>query len=234
MRPYSISPHVRWCGTEHGIILLDLNTGRYLGISHADRCKVAPFVNDWSVEPESAADLQNGANGTLTSLLNAGILCSASRHEPSPQPQLPVAQDSIPFEDVLDAPRVHTIDLARLIAAYARVRFSLKRRSMQRIVSRIGERKRRSIASASAEPATVSEVAKRYLNLRPLVLTARDRCLLDSLVMIEYLSMYHVFPDWVIGVRTQPFGAHSWVQNGSVVLNDTPEKVSSFTPILAV
>jgi hypothetical protein len=52
--------------------------------------------------------------------------------------------------------------------------------------------------------------------------------------MIEYLSMYHVFPEWVIGVRTQPFGAHSWVQNGAVVLNDTPERVSSFTPILAV
>jgi Transglutaminase-like superfamily len=234
MRPYSISPHVRWCGTEDGTILLDLNSGRYLGISHADRCKVAPFVNDWSLEQETAVDLQSSADGTLASLLNAGILCSASRHEPSPRPRLSAAQDTIPFEDVLDAPRVHAIDLARLMAAYLRVRLSLKRRSMQRIVSRIDNRKRRATAYPSGEPATASDVARLYLHLRPLVLTARDRCLFDSLVMIEYLSMYHVFPEWVIGVRTQPFGAHSWVQNGAVVLNDTPERVSSFTPILAV
>ncbi len=35
----------------------------------------------------------------------------------------------------------------------------------------------------------------------------------------------------VIGVRAQPFTAHSWVQSGNFVLNDTPDEVARYTPI---
>jgi Transglutaminase-like superfamily len=38
----------------------------------------------------------------------------------------------------------------------------------------------------------------------------------------------------VFGVNADPFEAHCWVQAGSVVLNDTLGRVSSFTPIMSV
>ena len=38
----------------------------------------------------------------------------------------------------------------------------------------------------------------------------------------------------VIGVRTSPFGAHSWAQHEDEVLNDSVEEVLRFTPILIV
>ncbi|HCY01912.1 MAG TPA: lasso peptide biosynthesis B2 protein, partial [Erythrobacter sp.] len=34
--------------------------------------------------------------------------------------------------------------------------------------------------------------------------------------------------------RSDPFGAHCWVQHGEAVLNDTAEEVLRYTPILVV
>lgn len=234
MRPYSIGSHVRWCRTEDGIVLLDLRTGRYLGISASDHLQVAPYVNDWSTDrSETNIEPPQADEATLGALLKAGILCRAPHHDPPAELQLQAAQTAIPFEDVLDVPRVRAIDMARLLRAFLRIRSALKRQSIQRIVSRLNDRKQRAVDRSVAAGESI-RLAKLYLHIRPLVLTARDRCLMDSLVLVEFLSAYGVFPSWVIGVRTQPFGAHSWVQEGVVVLNDMPEKVLSFTPILAV
>ena len=76
--------------------------------------------------------------------------------------------------------------------------------------------------------------AARYTRLRPFALTTYDRCLNDSLALIHFLATQGHFPRWVIGVRVQPFGAHSWVQSGDVVLNDLPENVRHYRPILVV
>jgi hypothetical protein len=59
-------------------------------------------------------------------------------------------------------------------------------------------------------------------------------CLFDSLALIHFLARFGLYPDWVFGVQADPFEAHCWVQAGSVVLNDTVERVSAFTPIMYV
>jgi hypothetical protein len=35
-------------------------------------------------------------------------------------------------------------------------------------------------------------------------------------------------------VKTDPFYAHCWVQQGSFVFNDTPDYIRGFSPILVV
>jgi hypothetical protein len=70
--------------------------------------------------------------------------------------------------------------------------------------------------------------------LRPFVLAGRNSCMFDSLALLKFLHMHGVHPQWVFGVRTLPFGAHCWVQSGPVVFNDTPDRVTIFTPIMAV
>jgi len=39
---------------------------------------------------------------------------------------------------------------------------------------------------------------------------------------------------WVFAVKTWPFGAHCWLQVGDAVLDDDPDRVNRYTPILAV
>jgi hypothetical protein len=82
------------------------------------------------------------------------------------------------------------------------------------------------------------EAARRhvaaYVYLRPLLFTARDACLFDALSLTNFLARYGVFATWVFGVQTGPFAAHCWVQHDEVVLNDTPENVRRYAPILAI
>jgi len=40
--------------------------------------------------------------------------------------------------------------------------------------------------------------------------------------------------DLVVGVRLNPFAAHSWVQAGSHVLNDRMDSVRTYTPVLVL
>jgi hypothetical protein len=56
----------------------------------------------------------------------------------------------------------------------------------------------------------------------------------DSLVLAVFLTRHMIPCTFVIGVSVKPFLAHSWVQIGELVLNDTAEHVQTFTPILAI
>jgi hypothetical protein len=60
------------------------------------------------------------------------------------------------------------------------------------------------------------------------------QCLFDSLALLNFLACFDLYPDWVFGVEAEPFEAHCWVQSGSVVLNDTVERVCAFTPIMHI
>ncbi|WP_431286735.1 lasso peptide biosynthesis B2 protein [Roseateles chitinivorans] len=81
---------------------------------------------------------------------------------------------------------------------------------------------------------SVRVAALAFDRLRPLAFSARDRCLHDSLSLVFFLLAQGLSARWVIGVKTNPFGAHSWVQSGRTVLNDQHEYVRAFRPILVV
>ena len=69
--------------------------------------------------------------------------------------------------------------------------------------------------------------ADRYLS--PL-----DQCLPRSLALAEALAGLRLAGRLVVGVRLRPFLAHSWVQTDRVVLNDRPDIVRTFVPLLVI
>ena len=64
--------------------------------------------------------------------------------------------------------------------------------------------------------------------------SAADRCLPRSIALALRLARDGLAAQLVIGVRTNPFGAHSWTQPEDEVQNDSVEEVLRFTPILIV
>jgi len=78
------------------------------------------------------------------------------------------------------------------------------------------------------------ELVCLFRRLRPLAFTAKDQCLFHALALVRFLAFYSVFPVWVVGVRTRPWAAHSWVQQGTLLLDSNPEHVCEYTPILSV
>ncbi|WP_420853308.1 lasso peptide biosynthesis B2 protein [Sphingobium estronivorans] len=67
-----------------------------------------------------------------------------------------------------------------------------------------------------------------------LILGRTNRCLTRSLAMFSVLRARGVAANLVIGVRSEPFSAHAWVQYQDVVLNDTFGQVNNYSPILVL
>ena len=72
-----------------------------------------------------------------------------------------------------------------------------------------------------------------YLATRRLIGT-RDQCLFQSLTLFHFLARRGWYPKLVIAVKMSPFGAHAWLQEGDIVLNDQLDQVLPFTPILVI
>ena len=67
-----------------------------------------------------------------------------------------------------------------------------------------------------------------------LLFPAHDNCLPRSLALTEHLLRRGQDVRLYIGVMLRPFRAHCWVQHGSRLLNDWPETIRNFTPLLVL
>lgn len=60
------------------------------------------------------------------------------------------------------------------------------------------------------------------------------KCLVRSFVLRRWLARRGHGSLWVFGVATWPFRAHCWLQCGEVALDDVPERLQAFRPILVL
>lgn len=63
---------------------------------------------------------------------------------------------------------------------------------------------------------------------------AQGACLYRAWLLRHALGLRAQSATWVFGVRIWPFGAHCWLQVGDAVLDDDPDRVARYTPIMAV
>ena len=59
-------------------------------------------------------------------------------------------------------------------------------------------------------------------------------CLFRSFMLLRILARQGYAPRWVFGVRTWPFGAHCWLQAGTVVLTDFADTLRDYTSIMVI
>jgi hypothetical protein len=126
-------------------------------------------------------------------------------------------------------------DVFNFLWAYLWVRGSLALRPFAATVESMHVLKaRRSGGRHAWHCQRVAAMVSVFRRLRPFVFSAEGRCLLHALTLVKFLSRYDFHPEWMIGVTTQPWGAHSWVQWGNFLLDTNPEKVCGYVPILMV
>jgi hypothetical protein len=132
-------------------------------------------------------------------------------------------------------PTVRVSFLANLGRAVMVAKRDMRWRSIESVVTHIQTRKQwKASGDETLDLQQAQHVVRLFVYLRPLFFAARNACLFDCEVLIELMPYYRLFPGWVFGVMTKPFGAHCWIQAGDVVLNDVPENVRRFEPILVV
>ncbi len=125
-------------------------------------------------------------------------------------------------------------DVANFVSAFVWARCSLAWRPFIATVGTVKARKAALNLELNWSPLRVAALIDVFRKLRPFVFAPEGRCLLHALTLVRFLSRYGFYPEWVIGVTTQPWGAHSWVQWEKFLLDTNPEKVCGYTPILVV
>jgi hypothetical protein len=233
---YRLADHVRACHVDGQVVLLDLRRDRYIGVGGALLPALASRVADWPLckSKNGHQTRSTEVDAWVANMLQQGMLTSglptAAVRPSITEPQHSLASFDEPTRQGMKWRRV-----ARLAYSSITVGHWLKRFNLADIAIRV-ERFRSTAASesAGASDGKLRAAASWYLHTRPLVMSSHDECLRDSLTMLRFLCAEGLYPRWVIGVRTRPFGAHSWVQAGSLVLNDVHENVRSYTPILVV
>jgi hypothetical protein len=245
---YFLSPHVHVCVAGKQVVLLDLERDKYLSLARAH--PVGRWVRGWPVPYDSApADSPDQPeNSLIAKMIAQGLLVAdpTKGKEAAPvvarQPRIAVVE-----YDLNARPRTDGAQLWNLMWAYAAAKWSLRHRPIKAVVEAARLRRSRAHSAAAArfpdsrsssglaaDITTVRPLVTAFFHLRPWFYTARNACLLDSLTLVNFLARYGVFPEWVFGVKTDPFYAHCWVQQGEYVFNDTADYVRGFSPILVV
>jgi len=233
-----LADHVRACRVGDQLIFLDLHRSRYLGVGGPQLAALSAVVLEQSLDadaspaPSDPALLRDGIQRLHDQrLLADGPTQGAAK----PLPRLAEPVISLNADEDQLAAASDWRDLVRLWRATFVVAAWLRRYSLADIANRVvALRARHSKRSASTDPDALLAAVASYVRLSPFALTTHDRCLNDSLALVHFLAGLGLFPQWVIGVRVHPFGAHSWVQSGGIVLNDLAERVRHYQPILVV
>jgi hypothetical protein len=230
----SLALHVRACACDGQVILLDLRRSRYLGLGSVASQVLGDCVDGWPLGRTNSdgSAFPASVSGLTQQLLSQGLLTQTPTSRPI-DADFDEALASLDFEDISAAVRISARRTSRFLRCSAIVALRLRLQTLQSIAGSIADRKARCGRHAS-ELDVLKESAIAYEKLRPFVFSARSKCLFDSLAMVDFLAAEGLFPSWVIGVKTGPFGAHAWVQSGSTVLNDQHENVRRFRPILIV
>jgi hypothetical protein len=239
MQPYLLAPHVYPCVSGQHVVLMDLERDKYVAVVPAHR--LAAWVRGWPVGAVEATHLPHDTDAPVDALVSQMLAHGMLVSDPHVgKPAIPVAAaraaSSLVEFDLYTRPRAGTALLWRFGRSCVQAQLSLKLRPIQSIVEAVRERQARRLARGAREvdPVRLRALLTAFMRLRPLFYTLRNACLLDSLTLVHFLAAEGIQPEWVFGVKTEPFDAHCWVQHGDVVLNDAPDRVRQYAPILVV
>lgn len=237
--PYYIARHVHLCETGNQVIFLDLRRDKYLAIGWAERQALSGQVGGWPTEGNGdacAGTPQGSSEPVIRSLLKLGLLTTDSNlGKQAVHPVIESVNEALVDDDFERRISIRGTHLYKFMLACARARIALRLRSLEHAVDTVRRRKARALQRDNSFDLPMNrELVAIFDRLRPFVFTAKDACLFDSLALIEFLAMYRSYPTWMIGVHTQPFSAHSWVQHNEFSFNGPVEFLRRFTPILAV
>jgi hypothetical protein len=231
-----LADHVRACLCGDQLIFLDLLRSKYVGVGGPGLHRLSELILDRSSsEPPASSPSNSGlVEDWIKSLVRQQLLTEtvSLRNPRGPKLLEPIASvaDDDGRGDHLGWPRLPRLWSAALVTSTW-----LRKLSLADIEQRVlALRARYSSRDRSLDTEALCAIVGTYMRLRPFVLSSHDRCLNDSLALVHFLAGLGFFPQWVIGVRVDPFCAHSWVQQAGVVLNDQPEHVRSYQPILIV
>jgi Transglutaminase-like superfamily len=243
--PFTLASHVHVCVTGDGSVLLDLKRDKYLGLGKRDTELLAAAIGSWPKPQWDRTETQSTSDSAVAytdelcrSLAADGLLISgvSDGARAAGEPLTDMKREWMSVGDELEVESKVTLKhVANFVVAFLWARSSLAWRPFSVTVEAMRvDKARRGGGIDPNEMVKMAALVGVFRQLRPLVFAAEGRCLLHALTLTRFLNRYGFYPEWVIGVATQPWAAHAWVQCGNFLLDTNPEKVCRYTPILVI
>jgi hypothetical protein len=227
------------CQVRRHWIILDVHTDQYFCIPSRDFSALGPLIHGWQCDtrdvPFRFPEHTEALRALAEQLVAKGVLCETRESAR----ELSVSPITLPTS-ILDAERV-SIRVRQLMLYAPSFFFScltadrrLRRRNFESIVRSVQVPESSYHRAATSSDLQKMRTLVSTFNVLRLWYPRSYLCLFDSLALLLFLSLHGLYPRWTFGVMADPFQAHCWLQEGSVLLNDSLARVSAYTPIMAV
>jgi len=221
---YRLREGLHYCIAGSNVIFLDVHRSRYFALSPV-LCRTFQRL------AEGRGLALEADEASLQGLISKGLLTKADKASGNLEPvRVPSAT-----ADLLNVagPSIRIRFVAIAVCWEARIAAQLRIRSLASVLSRA---RTQWLEDGHTRPEDQGQIEafSRASGHAAFLLGRTDRCLVRSLALFSILRNRGIAAQFVIGVRSQPFAAHAWVQYGDTVLNDGAEQVSYYTPILAL
>ena len=237
--PYRLADDVFLCLADQRYVFLDLRRDQYFSLNRRNTDRVIALLSgsDTAVSETPEGRNVSGCGKTqrvVQTLVDKGIFVTTSKSGKAVEvTTVDTPESALLVESEDYKPIVRLGHWIMFLRASVKASWKLRFYSMQRTVKSLDRRKQRCNKSCPDEHDSLRQLLAIFHRLRPFY-AKKYLCLFDSLALIEFLAYYRLYPQWVFGVVAEPFGAHCWVQNDQYILNDRPEYVRGYTPIMVV
>jgi hypothetical protein len=207
-----LAPHAHAVAIDGDLVLLDVRRDAYACLADTGRLTLAPDRRSLEAQDVDA----------LAPLASAGLLAARPTRVRAPPPR--PLRGLAPPET-----RAAGREALRLGLACADLAGRYAGRPFARVLAAV-----RPLPAAIDVPDP--EVLRLAAVFRSAVVWAPvdGKCLVRAFLLRRFLERSGRSAAWVFGVRVWPFGAHCWLQSGEVALDDAPERLAPYHPILAV
>jgi hypothetical protein len=231
---FNLTRHTYAAEIAGGLIFLDLKRDSYTYLTPQDAAEILPLLRGTirrDLEEIEQAPPQAGGEASIVDELKlAGLITD----DETGRPFRPISYDSVMDEQPRligeDRPKVRPVHVWNFFRSVLLAKAMLSWLPLHWVVAFV--KKRRIGRTRAVTAHSAAQLTEIYRRLRPLLFSRTDRCLLDSLSLINFLRRYRVRASWRFGVRLQPFKAHAWVQDDQIVFDDMAANIHSFTVIL--
>jgi len=211
---YSLADDLFYADVDGRFIFLDLAADRYFALP-------APlnlaFQNILAGENVADASLIEGLMGT-------GVLTVSAVARWPRVSSIAVATHALPDRGQFDC-----ADVVRALAWQYFTMWQMRRLDLAGVLAWAIKADK----AASRAGADVVRIAHAFAQSDAL-LSMHDKCLMKSIALLRALQSNGHEAELVIAVQARPFVAHCWVQWEGTVLNDDPDHVRTFVPIVCI
>jgi len=231
---YLLMPHAYVCARDDYVVLMDAELGKYLAIDSRKSRQLSELIEGWpntedksSLRARATTPQNSSAERIIQQLLHRRLLTQDPTIGKKAAPaQSHLALKTFPIFTLDRSLRPHLRYLPNFIRACLRANRLSTNIRLARVIERIQARRRR-WGTLPPDSGKLERLVRAHHHLRPLIYTWHDKCLYDSIVLLEFLALHRVDATWVFGVHTWPWIPHCWVRSGNYLLNDTPGNIGS-------